>query len=148
MRFQRLADNQGFWSIAPGDDFRVSIPKPTDRDALSYRSGKSTNGGLKINLRKIMDKSAQRYGKAALTRTLNPQSEENAITEEALDRIFNEHQNTIEDKSSIYSTKSRSARRPIKSLANMRGKMANARNKGIFNEPSYAEKRVQALKHS
>ena len=95
-----------------------------------------------------MERSAHRYGKldkAALARTLNPQPEENALTEEALDRIFNEHQNTIEDKSSIYTTKSRSARRPIKSLANMRGKMGN---KGIFTEPSYAEKRVQALKQS
>lgn len=97
-----------------------------------------------------MERSSQRYGgKAELAKTLDGmgwKNDTNTITEEALDRIFNDHQNTLDDKSSIY-TKSRSARRPIKSLANMRGKMA-AQNKGIFYEPSYAEKRGHTIKLS
>ena len=68
------------------------------------------------------------------------------INEDDLEKIFNDHQNKIDDKSSIYSTKSKTARRPIKSLANMRGgKIAN-QNKALFTEPSYAEKRSIAPK--
>ena len=76
----------------------------------------------------MMDRSgAQRYaGNAILSKTMTGGfGDTKTITEEHLDKIFTDHQNNMDDKSSIYTTKSKTARRPIKSLANMRGKIGN-----------------------